>query len=178
MSKLDTLIQDLVIANRILAREDVVDAYGHISVRHPDNPKRFFISRKMPSRCIFFLSAFRAWSTLLSRTRTCTLAPSLMFRRVKAKAPQNGGFESRGSSRKGLKSPFARCRRTLSRCHFLLWEQGLARASACHRKSMRHRSITSLSAVIAGQKARSAVFALTTPLSLPGLTRQSMRHRK
>src|SRR4051794_15312872 len=26
----------------------------------------------MPSRCIFFLSALRAWSTLLSRTRTCT----------------------------------------------------------------------------------------------------------
>ena len=43
MSKLDTLIQDLVIANRILAKEDVVDAYGHISVRHPDNPRRFFI---------------------------------------------------------------------------------------------------------------------------------------
>src|SRR6185312_12872456 len=31
----------------------------------------------MPSRCIFFLSALRAWSTLLSRTRTCTFAPSL-----------------------------------------------------------------------------------------------------
>src|SRR3974377_39083 len=29
----------------------------------------------MPSRCIFFLSALRAWSTLLSRTRTCTLLP-------------------------------------------------------------------------------------------------------
>src|SRR5579885_3173633 len=29
----------------------------------------------MPSRCIFFLSALRAWSTLLSRTRTCTKHP-------------------------------------------------------------------------------------------------------
>src|SRR5215469_1273496 len=29
----------------------------------------------MPSRCIFFFSALRAWSTLLSRTRTCTRAP-------------------------------------------------------------------------------------------------------
>jgi HCOMODA/2-hydroxy-3-carboxy-muconic semialdehyde decarboxylase len=45
MSTLDNLIKDLVIANRILAKEDVVDAYGHVSVRHPDNPKRFFISR-------------------------------------------------------------------------------------------------------------------------------------
>jgi ribulose-5-phosphate 4-epimerase/fuculose-1-phosphate aldolase len=45
MSNLDTVIQDLVIANRILAKEDVVDAYGHVSIRHPDNPKHFFISR-------------------------------------------------------------------------------------------------------------------------------------
>src|SRR5215469_9569383 len=47
MSKLDTLLRDLVIANRVLAREDVVDAYGHVSVRHPDNPKRFLISRSV-----------------------------------------------------------------------------------------------------------------------------------
>ncbi len=38
MSNLDTLINDLVIANRILAKEDVVDAYGHVSVRHPTIP--------------------------------------------------------------------------------------------------------------------------------------------
>jgi HCOMODA/2-hydroxy-3-carboxy-muconic semialdehyde decarboxylase len=47
MSKLDTIIQDLVIANRILAKEDVVDAYGHISVRNPDNPKHFFLARSL-----------------------------------------------------------------------------------------------------------------------------------
>jgi ribulose-5-phosphate 4-epimerase/fuculose-1-phosphate aldolase len=45
MSQLEDLLRDLVIANRILSNEDVVDAYGHISVRHPDNPKRFFMSR-------------------------------------------------------------------------------------------------------------------------------------
>jgi HCOMODA/2-hydroxy-3-carboxy-muconic semialdehyde decarboxylase len=45
MGQLDDLLRDLVVANRILANEDVVDAYGHISVRHPDNPKRFFMSR-------------------------------------------------------------------------------------------------------------------------------------
>ncbi len=38
------IMRDLVIANRILAREDVVDAYGHISVRHPERPDRFFLS--------------------------------------------------------------------------------------------------------------------------------------
>jgi ribulose-5-phosphate 4-epimerase/fuculose-1-phosphate aldolase len=47
MSSLDTVIQDLVIANRILAKEDVVDAYGHVSMRHPENPKRFFIARSL-----------------------------------------------------------------------------------------------------------------------------------
>jgi ribulose-5-phosphate 4-epimerase/fuculose-1-phosphate aldolase len=47
MSQLDDLLRDLVVANRILANEDVVDAYGHISVRHPDNPKRFFMARSL-----------------------------------------------------------------------------------------------------------------------------------
>jgi HCOMODA/2-hydroxy-3-carboxy-muconic semialdehyde decarboxylase len=47
MSNLDSLIQDLVIANRVLAKEDVVDAYGHVSVRHPDNPNRFLIARSL-----------------------------------------------------------------------------------------------------------------------------------
>jgi len=47
MSKLDSLLNDLVIANRILANEDVVDAYGHVSVRHPDDPTRFFLARSL-----------------------------------------------------------------------------------------------------------------------------------
>jgi ribulose-5-phosphate 4-epimerase/fuculose-1-phosphate aldolase len=47
MSSLDTVIQDLVIANRVLAKEDVVDAYGHVSVRHPDDPGRFLIARSL-----------------------------------------------------------------------------------------------------------------------------------
>ena len=47
MGNLDTLLKDLVIANRILAKEDVVDAYGHVSVRHPDNPRHFFISHSL-----------------------------------------------------------------------------------------------------------------------------------
>src|ERR671931_1013699 len=39
-----TLITELVIANRILANEDVVDAYGHVSVRNPEAPERFFLA--------------------------------------------------------------------------------------------------------------------------------------
>ena len=52
MSNLDAIIKDLVIANRILAKEDVVDAYGHVSIRHPDNPKHFFLSRSLAPELI------------------------------------------------------------------------------------------------------------------------------
>jgi ribulose-5-phosphate 4-epimerase/fuculose-1-phosphate aldolase len=37
--------QELAIANRVLANEGVLDAFGHISVRHPHNPDRYLISR-------------------------------------------------------------------------------------------------------------------------------------
>jgi HCOMODA/2-hydroxy-3-carboxy-muconic semialdehyde decarboxylase len=38
-------LKRLIAANRILATEGVVDAFGHVSVRHPDDPKRFVMSR-------------------------------------------------------------------------------------------------------------------------------------
>ncbi len=41
------LIEDLVSANRILADQGVLDAYGHVSIRHPTNPNRYLISRAM-----------------------------------------------------------------------------------------------------------------------------------
>src|SRR5499425_479655 len=47
MSDLDRLTRELVIANRILAHEDVVDAYGHVSVRHPDDPARYLLARSL-----------------------------------------------------------------------------------------------------------------------------------
>src|ERR1700680_1948041 len=45
MSNLDALIEDLVAANRILAAERVVDAFGHVSARQPENAGRFLMSR-------------------------------------------------------------------------------------------------------------------------------------
>jgi HCOMODA/2-hydroxy-3-carboxy-muconic semialdehyde decarboxylase len=36
---------DVAAANRILAYEGVLDAFGHVSVRHPDDPDRFLLSR-------------------------------------------------------------------------------------------------------------------------------------
>ncbi len=38
---------DLAAASRILAEQGVVDAFGHISHRHPDAPDRYFMSRAM-----------------------------------------------------------------------------------------------------------------------------------
>jgi ribulose-5-phosphate 4-epimerase/fuculose-1-phosphate aldolase len=52
MVKLDELIEELVTANRILARENVVDSFGHISVRHPDHPQCYLLSRSRAPDCI------------------------------------------------------------------------------------------------------------------------------
>jgi ribulose-5-phosphate 4-epimerase/fuculose-1-phosphate aldolase len=41
------LIDDLITANRILAQEGVVDAFGHVSVRHNLDPNRFLLSRSL-----------------------------------------------------------------------------------------------------------------------------------
>jgi HCOMODA/2-hydroxy-3-carboxy-muconic semialdehyde decarboxylase len=38
------VLRDLVIANRILAAEGVVDAFGHVSIRHPNNPDRYIMA--------------------------------------------------------------------------------------------------------------------------------------
>src|SRR6185295_16519183 len=45
LSDLKSIIDELVIANRIVAAEKVCDAFGHVSVRHPEDPKKFLLSR-------------------------------------------------------------------------------------------------------------------------------------
>jgi ribulose-5-phosphate 4-epimerase/fuculose-1-phosphate aldolase len=40
-------LEDLVAAYRILASHGVIDAYGHVSIRSPDNPQRYFIARSL-----------------------------------------------------------------------------------------------------------------------------------
>ena len=47
MIGLDEALNELVIANRILANENVVDAYGHVTVRHPNQPERFFMAHML-----------------------------------------------------------------------------------------------------------------------------------
>jgi HCOMODA/2-hydroxy-3-carboxy-muconic semialdehyde decarboxylase len=52
MSDLQEALDELVTANRILAREGVVDAFGHVSIRHPQRPDRYILSRARAPECI------------------------------------------------------------------------------------------------------------------------------
>ena len=45
MNDLDALRNDIVTANHILAREGIVDAFGHVSARHPHDPARYLLAR-------------------------------------------------------------------------------------------------------------------------------------
>ena len=40
-------LDDLVAAYRILAEYGVIDAYGHVSLRSPTNPKRYYLARSL-----------------------------------------------------------------------------------------------------------------------------------
>ena len=42
-----SLVHDLVLANHILYNEGVVDGFGHVSVRHPERPDRYFLARSL-----------------------------------------------------------------------------------------------------------------------------------
>jgi len=42
------LLADLVLANKILYGLEVVDAFGHISVRHPNDPNYYLMARHLP----------------------------------------------------------------------------------------------------------------------------------
>lgn len=44
-SSIDQIKTDTALGNRILANEGVLDAFGHVSMRHPTNPNRYFLSR-------------------------------------------------------------------------------------------------------------------------------------
>jgi ribulose-5-phosphate 4-epimerase/fuculose-1-phosphate aldolase len=46
-SRDQAFIDDLVMANHILANEGILDGYGHVSVRNPANPNHYFLSRSL-----------------------------------------------------------------------------------------------------------------------------------
>src|SRR6185369_5259536 len=45
MTAVSDMVEELVTANHILARERVLDSFGHISARHPEHPDRYLLSR-------------------------------------------------------------------------------------------------------------------------------------
>ena len=47
-----SIIEDLVIASRICVEHGVIDAYGHVSARNPENPNTYFISRDLAPELI------------------------------------------------------------------------------------------------------------------------------
>ena len=49
----------LVAANRILAREEVVDAFGHVSVRDPENARRYVMARSRSPELVEFADLIR-----------------------------------------------------------------------------------------------------------------------
>ncbi len=44
-SVLDRARHEVALGNRILANEGILDAFGHVSLRHPGNPGRYLLSR-------------------------------------------------------------------------------------------------------------------------------------
>jgi hypothetical protein len=38
-------LHELIVATRILSTEKILDAFGHVSVRHPGDPQHYFIPR-------------------------------------------------------------------------------------------------------------------------------------
>jgi ribulose-5-phosphate 4-epimerase/fuculose-1-phosphate aldolase len=47
VQEIASLAWDLVAASRILADQDVLDGYGHVTVRHDGDPNRYLMSRSM-----------------------------------------------------------------------------------------------------------------------------------
>ena len=47
MNTIERTIRDVVIANRILPLNNVLDAYGHVSMRHPERHDWYFLARSI-----------------------------------------------------------------------------------------------------------------------------------
>jgi HCOMODA/2-hydroxy-3-carboxy-muconic semialdehyde decarboxylase len=46
------VLEDLACAYRVLAHHDVIDAYGHVSVRSPKDPNRYFLARHLAPQLV------------------------------------------------------------------------------------------------------------------------------
>src|SRR5699024_12632639 len=51
-SNSEQLRRELALAHRILVGQGVLEAFGHISLRNPDNPEEFCLPRALPPSCV------------------------------------------------------------------------------------------------------------------------------
>ena len=52
LTPLTQALEELVTANRILASERVVDAFGHVTIRHPASADRYLMARARAPQCV------------------------------------------------------------------------------------------------------------------------------
>ena len=64
-------ISELVIANRVVAHLRLVDSFGHVTVRNPENPQRFFMSR---SRAPGLVTKDEFWNLIWTARRSTSAA--------------------------------------------------------------------------------------------------------
>ncbi len=71
----------LAMANRILAHEGVLDAFGHVSLRHPQDPGKYLLSRSLAPSMVRSEDILEFWldstRSLASRMRRST--PNVSF---------------------------------------------------------------------------------------------------
>ena len=47
-----TIVDELVAANKILAAEGILDGWGHVSVRNPSDPTHYFLARNLAAELV------------------------------------------------------------------------------------------------------------------------------
>jgi hypothetical protein len=65
-------IEDLVLANHILANEKVLDGFGHVSIRDPRNPNRYLMSRSVAPATVTTSTASRSMRRGAAPTRSAS----------------------------------------------------------------------------------------------------------
>jgi ribulose-5-phosphate 4-epimerase/fuculose-1-phosphate aldolase len=51
-NRIDEIRHEIALASRMLAHENVLDAFGHVSMRHPTDPSRYFLPRSRSPQLI------------------------------------------------------------------------------------------------------------------------------
>ena len=49
---LDDIKNELITAIQILIQQDVLDTFGHVSVRHPNSPEHYLLAKALPPNII------------------------------------------------------------------------------------------------------------------------------